>query len=105
MAPSPIIVLKDFGRGTASRSQSIGETSFARPAVIEKTPRVCGGEPRIAGTRIAVRTIVALHRSGRSRAELASDYGLTADQVDAAMSYAANHGEEIEALIALNLNA
>lgn len=94
-----------FARGSVRLSQSVGEGSFARPAVIEKTPGVCGGEPRIAGTRIAVRTIVALHRSGRSKDELTSDYGLTTEQVEAAMSYAENHGDEIEALIERNRNA
>jgi uncharacterized protein (DUF433 family) len=100
------IVSNAFGRGSSRpRSRSVGESSLVRPAVIEKTPGVCGGEPRIAGTRIAVRTLVALHRSGRSKEAMASDYGLAADQVEAAMSYAANNGGEIEALIERNRNA
>ena len=73
--------------------------------MIEKTPGICGGEPRIAGTRIAVRTLVVLLRAGRSKEAMASDYGLTTDQVDAAISYATNHGDEIEALIDRNRSA
>jgi uncharacterized protein (DUF433 family) len=100
------IISNAFDRESSRpRSRSVGESSLARPAVIEKTPGVCGGEPRIAGTRIAVRTLVLLHRSGRSKEAMASDYGLASDQVEAAMRYAAKYGDEIEALIERNRNA
>ena len=43
-------------------------------AGIESTPDVCGGEPRIAGTRIPVWTLEQGRRLGASEAELLRDY-------------------------------
>jgi uncharacterized protein (DUF433 family) len=68
---------------------------------IIRTPGVLGGEPRIAGTRISVRDIVEYMRTydgdmGRVLQELPD---LSDDDVKAAMTYYAAHGEEIQEYI------
>jgi uncharacterized protein (DUF433 family) len=64
---------------------------------IEATPGVCGGEPRIAGTRIPVWTLVQSRRLGMSDAEILRAYPhlRNADLVNA-WAYAAAHAEEID---------
>ncbi|MBI4615519.1 MAG: DUF433 domain-containing protein, partial [Planctomycetes bacterium] len=41
---------------------------------IEETPGVCGGRPRIEGTRIRVLDIAVLHRRGDSPADILEAY-------------------------------
>ena len=61
---------------------------------------VCGGEPVIQGTRIAVRIIAQNWRAGLSPEEILAEYPrLTLAQVFDALSYAQDHTEEIDALI------
>lgn len=73
---------------------------------IESTPGVCGGEPRIAGTRIPVWTLEQARRLGASEADLLRDYpGLRAADLVNAWSYVATHREEIEAQIRRNEEA
>lgn len=69
---------------------------------IEVTPGVCGGKPRIAGTRIRVMDIVVWHEKlGMSPDEIVSQYpSLTLADVYAALAYYFDHREEIEAEIA-----
>jgi uncharacterized protein (DUF433 family) len=75
-------------------------------AGIESTPGVCGGEPRIAGTRIPVWTLEQGRRLGASEAELLRDYpGLRAADLVNAWTYVATHGGEIEAQIRENEEA
>lgn len=64
---------------------------------IEKTPGVCGGRARIVRTRVPVWTLELLKRQGATEAELLSSYPtLTAADLVAAWSYAADHVSEIE---------
>jgi len=68
---------------------------------IESTPGVCGGRPRIAGTRIRVQDIVIWHeRLGYSPDEIVSHYlQLTLADVYAALAYYHDHRDEIERYI------
>lgn len=75
-------------------------------AGIEARAEVCGGEPRIAGTRIPVWTLEQARRLGASEADLLRDYpGLRAADLVNAWSYAAAHREEIERQIRDNEEA
>lgn len=65
---------------------------------IEITPGVCGGRPRIAGSRIRVQDIYAYHvHHGWSAGKLVEAFPtLTLAQVHAALAYYYDHREEIE---------
>jgi uncharacterized protein (DUF433 family) len=67
---------------------------------IVKTPGVCGGDPRIDGTRITVENVVAhLEGVGGQISLLLGDFPqLSEDQVRAALSYAEANREEIQRL-------
>lgn len=64
---------------------------------IESTPDVCGGKPRIAGTRIRVQDIVAWHEvHGRSPDEIVLGYPhISLADVYSALAYYHAHREEI----------
>jgi uncharacterized protein (DUF433 family) len=65
--------------------------------LIEITPGVCGGKPRIAGHRITVQNIAIWHeRLGRSADEIAAEYDLSLTEVYAALAYYFSHREEID---------
>ncbi|MBN1430766.1 MAG: DUF433 domain-containing protein [Anaerolineae bacterium] len=71
---------------------------------IVRTPGICGGVPRIDGTRIAVDWIVGqMIYAGRDVDEIVEDYAhvpLTSAQIHAALAYYYDHQEEIDGLIA-----
>ena len=52
-------------------------------------PDVCHGKPVIAGTRVLVSTVLGALAGGDSTAAVAEDYGLTPEQVSAALEFAA----------------
>ena len=64
---------------------------------IVSTPGVCGGRPRIAGSRIRVQDIVVWHEAwGLSPEEIVTDFPqVTLAQVHAALAYYYDHREEI----------
>lgn len=66
---------------------------------IVSTPGVCGGKPRIAGSRIKVQHVaIWYHRLGMSPDEIVSSYPqLTLVDVRAALAYYDAHREQIEA--------
>ena len=67
---------------------------------IEKTKGVCGGDARIAGTRIPVWQLVAMRDLGATEAELLRDFpGLRPEDLRNAWSYAEAHRAEIQAEI------
>ena len=67
---------------------------------VARAKGVCGGEPVIHGTRIAVRIIAQNWRAGLSPEEIQAEYPrLTLAQVFDALSYAQDHPEEMDALI------
>jgi uncharacterized protein (DUF433 family) len=56
-----------------------------------------GGKPCIRGTRVTVGTIVGLIASGSSTEEILRDYPyIQADDIQAALSYAAWRAEEVD---------
>jgi uncharacterized protein (DUF433 family) len=62
------------------------------------TPGTCGGKPRIAGTRIRVQDIYALHElRGESPEEIVTSFPhLSLGDVYAALAYYFDHSEEIK---------
>jgi len=68
---------------------------------IVRTPNICGGRPRIAGTGVSVRRIVGWYKLGLSPEEIGDRIGhLSLAQVYAALAYYHANREEIEADIA-----
>ena len=64
---------------------------------ITRDPAVMGGRPCIRGMRVTVGTIVGLLAAGRTREEILQTYPyLEADDIRAALSYAAWRTEEVE---------
>jgi uncharacterized protein (DUF433 family) len=60
-------------------------------------PQVMGGKPCIRGMRVTVGTIVGLIASGSTIAEILADYPyLEAEDIPAALSYAAWRSEEMD---------
>ena len=67
---------------------------------ITMNPRVMGGKPCIRGMRITVGTIVGLVAAGRSLEEILAAYPyLEAEDIPAALTYAAWRSEEAEVLL------
>jgi uncharacterized protein (DUF433 family) len=70
---------------------------------IEKTPGVCGGRARVAGTRVTVWGLVQHRQLGLGDdAILEAIPGLTREQLAAAFRYAEEHAEEIARDLAEN---
>jgi uncharacterized protein (DUF433 family) len=64
---------------------------------ITHDPEVMGGRPCLRGLRVTVGTVVGLLAAGHSAEEIVEAYPyLEADDVRAALSYAAWRAEEIE---------
>jgi uncharacterized protein (DUF433 family) len=73
---------------------------------IESTRGVCGGDPRIAGTRIPVWTLEQYRRSGLTEAQILNAFPtLRAVDLVNAWSYVAGHVGEIERQILENEEA
>ncbi|MDO8539840.1 MAG: DUF433 domain-containing protein [Opitutaceae bacterium] len=67
-------------------------------SLITQTPGIKGGTPHLAGTGVAVRTIVRWYRLGMSPEEIAGEYPhLTLAQVYAALAYFHANREGMEA--------
>jgi len=66
---------------------------------IVSDPGKRGGKPYIAGKGITVQHIAALHNLGWTVQDLTEEFELTAGQVYAALSYYADHQEEIDRAI------
>jgi uncharacterized protein (DUF433 family) len=64
---------------------------------ITRDPAVMGGRPCIRGMRVTVGAVVGLLAAGRTREEVLEAYPcLEADDIRAALSYAAWRTEEVE---------
>jgi uncharacterized protein (DUF433 family) len=73
---------------------------------IESTPDVCGGDPRIAGTRIPVWTLEQYRRLGMPEAQLLAAYpGLRATDLVNTWVYVAAHPGEVDRHIRENEEA
>lgn len=70
---------------------------------IERTPNVCGGDARIAGTRIPVWVLEQYRRLGQTEADILVSYpSLQAADLVAAWAYVDAHPDEIDWLIQQN---
>ena len=87
-------------------TETVGETQTPFVGVTEPgesmivaTPGTCGGEPRIAGTRIKVRHVVQwVERQGMSVAEVVESFPhLNRSQVHTALAYYWSHRDMIDA--------
>jgi uncharacterized protein (DUF433 family) len=73
---------------------------------IERTPSICGGEPRIAGTRITVRTLEEYRRLEMTEAQILEAFpGLRAADLVNAWAYVAEYPDEVDRLIRENEEA
>ena len=64
---------------------------------ITRDPAVMGGKPCIRGMRVTVGTVVGLVAVGRTQEEILREYPhLEAEDISAALSYAAWRAEEVE---------
>jgi uncharacterized protein (DUF433 family) len=71
-----------------------------RPSRIVSTPGTLGGKPRIADRRISVQDVAIWHyHLGLSAEEIAAKYDLSLEDVQAALTYYADHRDEIEEAI------
>jgi uncharacterized protein (DUF433 family) len=61
---------------------------------ISVDPAVCFGKPVIEGSRVPVSVVVGSIAAGDSFENVAREYGLTLDDIRAALSYAAKRLEE-----------
>jgi uncharacterized protein (DUF433 family) len=62
---------------------------------IVRDPKICGGEPVIAGTRVTVRTVLASLAEGATIAEILEDFPTLKDEdVRAVIAFAATSAEE-----------
>lgn len=74
----------------------------SEPGIVS-TNDVCGGEPRIAGTRIPVWVIAALRAQGLETPALLKAYPtLRSADIENALRYAENHRDDIQQAIAAN---
>lgn len=64
---------------------------------ITRTEGVCGGRPCIAGTRIRVTDIVTAVQLEYSQDEIADDFDLSPEQVDAALLYYERNQDALDA--------
>lgn len=70
-------------------------------SLLTRSPDVCGGRLRLAGTRVTVHQIVVLYKNGSSPEEIAGEYPLlTLAQVYAALFYYHANRDEVEAALA-----
>ena len=67
------------------------------PIRIEKTAEVCGGAPRISGTRVRVIDIAIPHRMGKSPEEITQMYAhISLAAVHTALAYYFEHRKDMD---------
>lgn len=70
-------------------------------SLITRTPGICGGRPRIAGSGVSVRRVVIWYKLGLAPEDIADRIGhLSLAQVHAALAFYHANREEIEAVLA-----
>jgi uncharacterized protein (DUF433 family) len=75
--------------------------STPKESVIQSTPEVCFGKPRIRNTRIPLWLLVSFRNQGADNQELLRNYpSLTLNDLWAAWDYYSNHKDEIDQEIA-----
>ncbi len=74
--------------GTAAPHHPFGDR-------IVRDRQICGGEPVFRGTRVLLRTVLASLAAGEAAEDILADFpSLTADDVKAAIAFAAASAEE-----------
>ena len=69
--------------------------------LIIRTPGTCGGRPRIAGTRMSIRSIAIDYKAGMTPEIIAEEFPhLTLAQIYAGLAYYHANKDELEAEIA-----
>jgi uncharacterized protein (DUF433 family) len=68
--------------------RSVAQIAGSPDDLIESKPSVRAGEPVLRGTRIPARMVAGLVDQGATADELRRDYGLSAEQVEAAVRFA-----------------
>ena len=69
--------------------------------LIARSPEICGDRPRIAGARVSVQQIAALHKDGLRPTDILNEYEfLNLAQIYAALAYYYANQTEIEAYLA-----
>ncbi|HEX5446349.1 MAG TPA: DUF433 domain-containing protein [Pirellulales bacterium] len=83
-------------------SSEAPDVSAGAPAIVE-TPGICGGSPRIYGTRLPIWGLAAARRAGRSDLEILDAYpALTPAALELAWDYIEKHRDAVEAEIREN---
>lgn len=73
----------------------------AEPRIV-RDPRIVGGEPVVAGTRVPVRSIILAVQAGDPPGVIHRSFPtLPGGGLEAAVAYYADHREEVDRLIAL----
>lgn len=68
--------------------------------LIVRTPGTCGGRPRIAGTRMSIRSIAIDYNAGMTPEKIAEEFPhLTLAQIYAGLAYYHANKDEVEAEI------
>ena len=68
--------------------------------LIVRTPGTCGGRPRIAGTRMSIRSIAIDYKAGMTPEKIAEEFThLTFAQIYAGLAYYHANKDEVEAEI------
>lgn len=68
--------------------------------LIVRTPGTCGGRPRIAGTRMSIRSIAIDYKAGMTPEKIAEEFThLTLAQIYAGLAYYHANKDEVEAEI------
>jgi uncharacterized protein (DUF433 family) len=82
---------------TPKTTTPVGSTTPSLADYIVKTPGVCSGQPRIAGTRIKVKHVFTwVEQMGMTPARVVAEFPhLTKAQVHAALAYYWSHQDEI----------
>ena len=77
------------------------QTAIDIGTLVVRTPEVCGGRPRIEGSRISVQRVAAWYKQGLNAEEIVDRMGnLNPMQVYAALTYYHANQEEIEQYLA-----
>jgi uncharacterized protein (DUF433 family) len=104
-ATKPTVESRHYGAGTVTIVRTMQwtpppsemqEIKWSPPRIV-RTPGVLGGKPRIADHRISVQDVVVWHEQmGLAVEQIAAKYDLSPEDVRAALTYYADHRDEIE---------
>lgn len=64
---------------------------------IHHDPRIFGGRPTIGNHRVTVHDVVSLFKDGAPVGDIATDFDLSEEEVQAALAYYQRHSRQIDA--------